>query len=117
MTVENLVMTGVWTPGARNTSAHVKCEMSWVTCSKTLAVLTLAWVAKQVAKGAAVSIGNHKTLARMIGRYAHLKETLGCSTTSVYHTLRNALPVKLCKLLNQVVILQKHWACRTASEG
>ena len=38
MTVENLVMTGVCTPGARKTSAQVRWEMSWVTCTTHSAV-------------------------------------------------------------------------------
>jgi hypothetical protein len=32
MTVEKRTMTGVCTPGARSTSAQVRCEMSCVTC-------------------------------------------------------------------------------------
>ena len=43
--------------------------------------------------------------------HTNLKETLGSSTTSMHNPLRNALPVKLCKLLDQVVVFQQHRAC------
>ena len=39
-------MTGVWTPGARNRSAHVRCVMSWVTSKKPLAEAPRAWTTR-----------------------------------------------------------------------
>ena len=43
--------------------------------------------------------------------HTDLEETLCGGTPCVHHPLRNALPVKLCKLLNQVIVLKQHRTC------
>lgn len=40
-----------------------------------------------------------------------LEETLCSGTPGVHHPLRNTLPVELCKLLNQVIVLEQHRTC------
>lgn len=39
------------------------------------------------------------------------KETLCASSTSVDNTFGDPFPVKVCKLLHQMVILQQNWTC------
>jgi hypothetical protein len=46
-TVEKRASTGVWTPGARRKSAHVRCVMSCVTSKKPLAAKLRAAIERQ----------------------------------------------------------------------
>lgn len=50
-------------------------------------------------------------------RMEYLEEAFGTGTSCMDDSLRNSLAIKLCQLLNKVVVLQEHWATYTSSQG
>jgi hypothetical protein len=47
----------------------------------------------------------HAGAGQTVHEDTDLKETLCSGTPSMHHPLRNTLPIKLCELLNQVIVL------------
>jgi hypothetical protein len=48
---------------------------------------------------------------------AHLKKALGGGAACMHHTLRNALAIKVCELLNEMVVLQQNGAALPNGKG
>lgn len=54
---------------------------------------------------------NGKQFLQSYKQEMHLKETLGTCTTSMHHSLRDPLSIKLRDLFHQLVVLEKDGSC------